>query len=116
VLEILHWITVSILIIFNAELLLKFLVFGFKYFVHSWMHSLDALIVVSSLVLTVVLKGKAQEAVSLLILLRFWRIVRLVDALLVALSFQHEKEKEKMESELKQLREEVKALKALKVV
>jgi len=45
---------------------------------HAALHCLDALIIVTTFVLEVVLKGREQELAGLLIILRLWRLVKLV--------------------------------------
>lgn len=75
--EALSWTSIAILSLFTIEQLLKLAVFGIQYFFHIW-HALDAVIIVASLVLESVLRGTTQEAVSLLVVFRLWRLVRVL--------------------------------------
>lgn len=43
------------------------------------LHLFDAFVVITTFVLEIVLKGKEEELAALLIILRFWRIVKLVE-------------------------------------
>ena len=76
--EALSWTSIAILSLFTIEQLVKLAVFGPRYFAHLW-HALDATIIVASLVLEAILRGQAGEAaVSLLIVFRLWRLVRVL--------------------------------------
>jgi len=43
------------------------------------LHLFDAFVVITTFVLEVALKGREEELAALLIILRFWRIVKLVE-------------------------------------
>jgi len=45
---------------------------------HAVLHLFDAFIIITTFVLEVILKGKEQELAGLLIILRLWRLVKLV--------------------------------------
>lgn len=45
------------------------------------MHALDALVIVASFVLDVLLGGMLEQAASLVVLVRLWRVVEIVDEL-----------------------------------
>jgi hypothetical protein len=45
---------------------------------HSRLHLFDAVIIVTTFVLEVVLKGRERELAGLLIVLRLWRLIKLV--------------------------------------
>ncbi|KAJ7046675.1 hypothetical protein C8F04DRAFT_1061330 [Mycena alexandri] len=45
---------------------------------HAALHLFDAFIIITTFVLEVILKGKEQELAGLLIILRLWRLVKLV--------------------------------------
>ena len=57
---------------------------GFRFFnpvgpvPHASLHLFDAVIIVTTFVLEIVLRGKERELASLLIVLRLWRLVKLV--------------------------------------
>jgi voltage-gated hydrogen channel 1 len=54
---------------------------------YSGLHLFDAVVVVTTFVLEVVLKGKERELAGLLILLRLWRLVKLVGGESFVISF-----------------------------
>ncbi|KAI9325106.1 hypothetical protein DFJ73DRAFT_220187 [Zopfochytrium polystomum] len=95
----------AILLAFAVEIALKAFVFGATYFWRSPVHLFDALVVLASIVLDLSLRGVAETVSGLLILLRGWRIVRVVDGVVLI-------QKEEQEEELKALRAEVAQLKA----
>ena len=45
---------------------------------HAGLHLFDSLIIVTTFVLEVILKGRERELAGLLIVLRLWRLVKLV--------------------------------------
>ncbi len=45
---------------------------------HAGLHAFDALIIVTTFVLEIILRGKERELAGLLIVLRLWRLVKLV--------------------------------------
>lgn len=45
---------------------------------HAVLHVFDAAIIITTFVLEIVLKGKERELGSLLIILRLWRLIKLV--------------------------------------
>ena len=45
---------------------------------HAVLHFFDAIVIVTTFVLEVVLRGRERELASLLIILRLWRLVKLV--------------------------------------
>jgi hypothetical protein len=45
---------------------------------HSSLHLFDAIVIVTTFVLEVVLRGKERELAGLLIILRLWRLLKLV--------------------------------------
>lgn len=57
---------------------------GLRYFnplgktIHASLHLFDAVVIVTTFVLEIVLRGKERELASLLIVLRLWRLVKLV--------------------------------------
>jgi hypothetical protein len=85
----LSWTSISILGVFTLEQAAKLAVFGPPYFVRSAWHSLDAAIIVASLVLEAVLRGVARETVSLLIVFRLWRLVRVMHGVAESVAEEH---------------------------
>ena len=86
--EAMAWTTVAILGLFTLEQLAKLGVFGYGYFFSFW-HALDAIIVVVSLILEILLRGVAQEAVSLLVVFRFWRLIRVMHGVAETMALEH---------------------------
>lgn len=83
-LEVLAHISLAITTFFLIEIPLSIYAFGLKFYnpfgpvPHSVLHLFDAFIIVTTFILEVVLKGREQELASLLIILRLWRLVKLV--------------------------------------
>lgn len=72
--------SVAILVFFMMEIFLKIFVFRLEFFHHKF-EILDAVVVVVSFVLDVVLLFREHEfeALGLLILLRLWRVARIIN-------------------------------------
>ncbi|KAG9318790.1 hypothetical protein JVU11DRAFT_891 [Chiua virens] len=83
-LEILANISLAITTFFILEIPFALWAFGLKYYVpfcgfeHAPLHLFDAIIVITTFVLEFVLKGRERELVGLLVILRVWRLVKLV--------------------------------------
>jgi hypothetical protein len=83
-LNILAHLSLLITTFFLVEIPLALWAFGSRYYnpfgevPHAILHIFDAAIIVTTFVLEVILKGKERELASLLIILRFWRLVKLV--------------------------------------
>ena len=107
----LSWTSITILCIFVAEQLLRLLVFGPRYFL-SWWHALDAAIVIVSLVLELVLKGVERETLSLLVVFRLWRLVRIMHAVSVELEMQHDEALQRHHAEMEALAAQLDAARA----
>jgi voltage-gated hydrogen channel 1 len=82
-LEILSHISLGITTLFLIEIPLAVWAFGFGFYnptvtrAGGW-HILDATVIAGTFTLEVILRGKERELASLLILLRLWRLVKLV--------------------------------------
>lgn len=83
-LEVLATISLVINTFFLIEIPFTLWTFGFRYFTplsgipHAAFHFFDAIIIITTLVLELILKGKEREIVGLLIALRMWRLIKLV--------------------------------------
>lgn len=53
-------------------------------FLHSWFHIFDATIIVASFLVDVLTHGVVEEVASLIIILRLWRFVKIIEELSVA--------------------------------
>lgn len=82
-LDILSHISLGITTLFLIEIPLAVWAFGFGFYnptrtrAGGW-HLLDATVIVGTFTFEVILRGKERELASLLILLRLWRLVKLV--------------------------------------
>lgn len=83
-LEVLSHISLAITTFFLIEIPLSVFAFGpgfyrpFGSYPHASLHFFDALIIMTTFILEVVLRGRERELASLLIILRLWRLVKLV--------------------------------------
>jgi len=88
-LEILSHISLVITTFFLVEIPFALYAFGpgfynpFGGWLHSSLHLFDAVVIVTTFVLEVVLRGKERELASLLIVLRLWRLIKLVGGVAV---------------------------------
>lgn len=75
-----HYMSFAILVFFMLEIFFKIFVFHLEFFHHKF-EILDAIVVVVSFVLDLVLLFKKHqfEALGLLILLRLWRVARIIN-------------------------------------
>ncbi|KAJ3014110.1 hypothetical protein HKX48_005330 [Thoreauomyces humboldtii] len=112
-LELLLRSSIGILCAFCIEHALRLFAFGFSYYFYNPLHLFDAAVVFASLALELFLGGRLQEIVGLLIVLRFWRIVRIIDGVATAVKVEHEGEIQRLEAELALARNEIAALKAV---
>jgi voltage-gated hydrogen channel 1 len=83
-LEVLSHISLAITTLFLIEIPLNLLALGWSHFnpcgnvQHASLHLFDAIIIIVTFVLEMVLRGKERELAGLLIVLRLWRLVKLV--------------------------------------
>ena len=77
---VLHYMSLTILSIFMVELFFKLIALG-KEFFHHKLEIFDAFVIVSSFILDIIslVYEEAFAALELLVLLRLWRIVRVVN-------------------------------------
>ncbi|KAK9766732.1 Protein arginine N-methyltransferase 3 [Basidiobolus ranarum] len=111
IIDILSYISLAILTIFILENVLKLVVFGPLYYIkgkHGWLHALDAIIVATSFILELTLKGRQREIASLLILFRFWRILRVIDAVAISVDLNNERNIRQLEEQCALLEERLK--------
>lgn len=77
-------ISLAITTFFLIEIPLSLWAFGFQYMnplggaPHAGLHAFDAAVIITTFVLEVILRGKERELAGLLIILRLWRLVKLV--------------------------------------
>lgn len=82
-------ISTIITTLFLIEIPLTLWSLGFEFydprgrFPHATLHIFDAVIIITTFVLEVVLRGKERELAGLLIILRLWRLLKLVGGVAV---------------------------------
>ncbi|KAF9564438.1 hypothetical protein CPC08DRAFT_741513 [Agrocybe pediades] len=88
-LEILSHVSLIITTLFLVEIPLSVWAFGFRYmnplggYPHAGLHAFDAIIIITTFTLEAVLRGKERELAGLLVILRLWRLVKLVGGVAV---------------------------------
>ncbi|KAJ8078667.1 hypothetical protein AAF712_001354 [Marasmius tenuissimus] len=88
-LEVLSIVSITISSFFLVEIPLTLFTLGPKHYdplgdtPHAALHLFDALIIIATFVLEVILKGRERELASLLIVLRLWRLIKLVGGVAV---------------------------------
>ena len=81
---VLSYISLVITSLFLFEIPLTIWALGLQYLnpfgpvPHASLHLFDSIIIITTFVLEVVLRGKEQELAGLLVVLRLWRLVKLV--------------------------------------
>ncbi|KAK2615628.1 hypothetical protein N8I77_002372 [Diaporthe amygdali] len=96
--------------LFLAELIASLWAFGLE-FLHSWFHIFDAIVIVASFLIDVLTHGVLEEVASLIIILRLWRFVKIIEELSVGASEQMEDLEmriERLEEENASLRDKLK--------
>lgn len=90
-----------------------FLLLRCSYF-NSWFHIFDALVIIASFVLDLLLRGVEEEVASLVIILRLWRVFKIIEELSVGAQEQMEhlgSQIEELQKENADLKEEIRRLK-----
>uniref|UniRef100_G1T2A1 Voltage-gated hydrogen channel 1 n=3 Tax=Oryctolagus cuniculus TaxID=9986 RepID=G1T2A1_RABIT len=87
-----HYMSIIILVAFLLEISLKIFVFRLEFFHHKF-EILDAVVVVVSFILDIVLLFREHEfeALGLLILLRLWRVARIVNGIIISVKTRSER-------------------------
>lgn len=105
-------VSLTITSLFLVEIPLTIYAFGIQFYnplgsrLHSGLHFFDALVIIITFILEAVLRGKEQELAGLLVILRLWRLVKLVGGVAVGAG----EINEETDKELWEAREKVKAL------
>ncbi|WPH00925.1 Hypothetical protein R9X50_00375900 [Acrodontium crateriforme] len=100
--------------LFMLELMASIWAFGWHFF-HSWFHCLDATVIVAGFVIDVLLKGVLEEIGSLVVVLRLWRVFKIIEELSAGAEEQMEplqERVEELEKENNELRHELSTLRA----
>ncbi|THH26942.1 hypothetical protein EUX98_g7247 [Antrodiella citrinella] len=88
-LNVLSHLSLVITTLFLVEIPVTTWAIGFEFYnpfgktPHALLHLFDVVVIVTTFVLEVVLRGKERELASLLIVLRLWRLVKLVGGIAV---------------------------------
>ena len=98
VLEALGIVSLVFSCLFMMELVASIWAFGWQYaqssrvfpaatnpsrYFRSWFHRFDAMVIVAAFVLDVLLRGVLEEAASLIVILRLWRVFKIIEELSV---------------------------------
>ncbi|XP_066227047.1 voltage-gated hydrogen channel 1 [Saccopteryx leptura] len=88
-----HYMSIAILTLFMIEVFLKIFVFRLEFFHHKF-EILDSVVVVVSFVLDIVLVFREHEfeALGLLILLRLWRVARIINGIIISVKTRSERQ------------------------
>ncbi|KPM43917.1 hypothetical protein AK830_g2613 [Neonectria ditissima] len=87
--------------LFMVELIASVWAFGWIYF-KSWFHCFDAFIVVAGFITDVVLVGIIEEIASLIVVMRLWRVTKIIEEL----SLGAQEQSEDLEREMDELRKD----------
>lgn len=101
---VLHIISIVILCIFMLEVIVKLIAFRMKYFTHKF-EVLDGIVVVISWVLDIasLAREEAFEAAALLIVLRLWRVVRIVNGAVLSAKAQSDNQLEEARKQARKI-------------
>ncbi|XP_014642604.1 PREDICTED: voltage-gated hydrogen channel 1 [Ceratotherium simum simum] len=91
--KVFHYMSVAILTFFMMEVFFKIFVFRFEFFHHKF-EILDTIVVVVSFILDIVLLFREHEfeALGLLILLRLWRVARIINGIIISVKTRSERQ------------------------
>ncbi|CAG2109349.1 unnamed protein product [Medioppia subpectinata] len=83
--EVLQYISIAILVIFTIEIVLKVFAFRCEFFKNPF-ELFDAIIVITSLGLDIIFSQNAdmKRYISLMIVLRLWRVIRVVHGIIIS--------------------------------
>ncbi|NXW39924.1 HVCN1 protein, partial [Nyctiprogne leucopyga] len=95
--KVFHYLSLSILTIFLVEVGFKVFIYRWEFFHHKF-EVLDGIVVVVSFILDVVLIFREHEfeAVGLLILLRLWRVARIINGIILSVKTRSEQQVSKL--------------------
>ncbi|KIX07959.1 uncharacterized protein Z518_02613 [Rhinocladiella mackenziei CBS 650.93] len=76
--DVLDYVSLAFSCVFMLELLSSVFAFGFNYF-QSKFHIFDALVIVAAFIVDVLLRGPIEEAGSLVVVGRLWRVFKIME-------------------------------------
>lgn len=100
--------------LFMVELIMCLWAFGLKY-LKSWFHLFDALVIIASFLIDSLTRGVVEEVASLVIILRLWRFVKIIEEMSVGASEKMEDiemKAEQLEKENAELKRELRRFKS----
>ncbi|KAH9857013.1 hypothetical protein C2E23DRAFT_806261 [Lenzites betulinus] len=109
-LNILANISLVITTLFLAEIPVSLWALGARYYnpagpvAHAVLHLFDALVILTTFILEIVLRGRERELASLLVILRLWRLVKLVQGIAVSAGELDEQQAEELIETRQQLK------------
>ncbi|KAK7087553.1 voltage-gated hydrogen channel 1-like [Littorina saxatilis] len=94
--EVLHYCSLSILSLFIVEIFVRIFVMRLAFFKHK-LELFDALVVIVSFVLDIIFRDRedAASGVGLLVILRLWRVTRILNGIILSIKRQAEKKIER---------------------
>ncbi|KAF7189416.1 Voltage-gated hydrogen channel 1 [Pseudocercospora fuligena] len=110
--EVLGIVSLVFSCLFMVELLASIWSFGLAFF-KSYFHCFDAIVIVTGLIIDILLRGTLEEIGSIVVVLRLWRVLKIIDELSAGAAEQMEPLSariEDLEKQNKELQEEVKSL------
>ncbi|KAL1929864.1 hypothetical protein VTP01DRAFT_1018 [Rhizomucor pusillus] len=94
--------------LFMLELTIALVAFGPRYCLppteHWKLHILDVVVVLATFIFDIILHGKEREVAELLIILRLWRVIRVVEAAVLSVSYAQDESEQGVQEELEQLK------------
>ncbi|XP_070806548.1 voltage-gated hydrogen channel 1 [Pituophis catenifer annectens] len=109
--RVLHYLSLSILSLFLVEVSFKLFAYRLEFFHHKF-EVLDALVVIVSFILDIVVLFQEHqfEALGLLILLRLWRVARIINGIILSVKTRTEQQISKLKQANLQLSTKVQQL------
>ncbi|KAH0625619.1 hypothetical protein JD844_015206 [Phrynosoma platyrhinos] len=109
--KVFHYLSLSILTLFLVEVSFKLFAYRLEFFKHKF-EVLDAIVVIVSFVLDIVLLFREHEfeALGLLILLRLWRVARIINGIILSVKTRSEQQVSKLKQANMQLTVKVQQL------
>ncbi|XP_028411794.1 voltage-gated hydrogen channel 1-like [Dendronephthya gigantea] len=106
--EILHYTSIVILGLFLIEIVVKLYAFGLDFFHHK-LEVFDAIVVIVSFSLDIAYSGNmdAWDAVGLLVLLRLWRVVRIVNGIVLSVKIEMDEKIHRLKEEMSEIETEL---------
>ena len=106
--HVIHYISIGVLSIFMLEICLKLFAFGPVKFIKHKLEVMDAVVVTVAFFLDIFMSKEAvDDAVSLLVLVRLWRVLHMVTGIVNDVKIAAQKKEVKLRAEILRLKEEL---------